>query len=59
MDALFYDGGGKASKKGRRYRRKDRASMVSPGGPRQSSRLRSSRQRKLPSFVDLEADSAA
>ena len=42
MDALFYGVGSKASKKWRKYRRKDWVSMVPLGGPRRSGRLRSS-----------------
>ena len=58
MDALFYEDDFKASKKVRKYKRKDWAAMAPPGGPRRSGQLRASRQRKFPSFVDLEADTA-
>ena len=58
MDAIFYEDDFMASKKIRKYKRKDWAAMAPPGGPRRSGRLRATRQRKFPSFIDLEGDSA-
>ena len=57
MDDLFYEVDCKPLKKGRKYKRKDWVSMVPPGGPRRLGRLRTSCQRDLSYFANLEAES--
>ena len=57
MDAIYYDDEfpllGKHRKK---YKRKDYSSMVPSGGLHRS--LRAQRQSKMPSFMDLDIESA-
>ena len=59
MDAIYYDDEfpllGKHRKK---YKRKDYSSLVPSGGPRRLGRMRAQRQSKMPSFIDLDVESA-
>ena len=59
VDAIYYTVDyAKVGKHRRKHKRKDYSDLVPRGGSRNSGHLRSIKQSKLPSFMDLDADSA-
>ena len=59
VDAVYYEVDySKAGKYRKKHKCKDYSAMVPLGGPHKSGRLRAYKQSKLPSFVDLDCESA-
>ena len=59
VDAMYYDMDyPKVGKYRKKHKRKDYSAMVPPRGLRRSGHLRACKQSKLPSFVDLDYESA-
>ena len=59
VDDIYYEEAyPKVGRLRKKYKCKDYSDMVPPGGPRRSGRLKGFKQSKLPSFVDLECESA-
>ena len=59
VDDIYYEEAyPKVGRLRKKYKRKDYSDMIPLGGPRRSGHLKAFKQSKLPSFVDLECESA-